>query len=120
MSYDNIDQFLPVISRHKDNPILIVGHKDPDLDAIGSATALGLQLEQRGYNCKIWVTERIPTDYKFLPGLDLIERKYPKNFNEKLIIALDSSHLDRIRDYEQLDIHTEILNIDHHSDNSYF
>lgn len=120
MTLDNIDLFLPTLEQHKDDPILIVVHKDPDLDAIGSATALALQLDQQGYTCKIWITERIPTDHLFLPGLDFVERKYPKSFNEKLIICLDSSHYERIRDNENLDITTPLLNIDHHSDNSFF
>jgi len=117
---DNIDLFLPTLETHKNDPILIVVHKDPDLDAIGSATALAIQLHKRGYNCKIWVTERIPEDYEFLPGLHFIERKYPKSFKEKLVIALDSSDYERIRDNHNLDITTPLLNIDHHSDNSFF
>ena len=54
-----------------------------------------------------------------MPGLDLIVRKYPATFQEKLIIALDCSHLNRIRDLEKLPINVPVLNIDH-TDNSYF
>ena len=69
---DNIDTFLPILEKHKEDPILIVVHKDPDLDAIGSACALGLQLTKRQYNCKIWITERIPEDFKLCQDLILL------------------------------------------------
>ena len=69
---DNIDTFLPILEKHKEDPILIVVHKDPDLDAIGSACALGLQLRKRQYNCKIWITERIQKTLNLCQDLILL------------------------------------------------
>lgn len=106
--------------------ILIVPHKKPDGDAVGSALALSLILDSLNKRHKIFCTDPVNTHYKFLPNWERIETD-PKIFKEKrfdLIIVIDSGDLP----YSGVNLYLEnldypkpfLINVDHHLTNEYF
>jgi bifunctional oligoribonuclease and PAP phosphatase NrnA len=103
--------------------ILIVAHKDPDVDAIGSALALSLQLKKRDIPVVIWMADYSDGCYSFLPNILDIKNNIPDKYHFDTIVSLDSSNLQRIPDFETLEYSKEdvtLINIDHHADNSNF
>jgi len=52
--------------------IFIISHIQPDGDNIGSILALGLALNKINKNVHIIKSDPVPTDYLFLPNIDMI------------------------------------------------
>ncbi|MGI6587788.1 MAG: DHH family phosphoesterase [Peptococcia bacterium] len=109
-----------VMSCFKDyREIILLIHEKPDGDCLGSALALGHHLSSEGYHPVLYHPEPIPVCYDFLPGQDLIkiyrEKELPK---DRPIIAVDCADPGRILYSLPQDV--PIINIDHHSSNSYF
>ncbi len=101
--------------------VLIAVHIDPDGDAIGSALALVILLEQLGVVADIYSQDGIPKVYRFLPGADKVKNKIPLGKHYNLIITVDSSDISRVGDKVSLrEVASRILNIDHHPDNTLF
>ena len=100
--------------------ILITIHRDPDIDAIGSACALALALINLKKTPIIWCADNIPQSDQWIPHASSIINAIPDNLNYSLIITLDCSNIDRIKDHHLLDTHRPIINIDHHQDNTRF
>lgn len=99
----------------------IITHIQPDGDALGSASALGLALERLGKKVVIFKNDKPPKKYSFLPGAHLVvDCKGPANRVETLAV-LDCADLDRLGDgiqhYEKAGT---VLNIDHHISNTMF
>ncbi len=101
--------------------IYIASHMNPDGDSIGSTLALTIALKNLNKNVIPLSPGEIPSDYRFLPGLDLY-RDYSEEFsNVDLFIALDSADSDRLgNNIELLKKSNKIINIDHHISNSNF
>ncbi|MBU0649246.1 bifunctional oligoribonuclease/PAP phosphatase NrnA [Patescibacteria group bacterium] len=101
---------------------LLVMHKKPDGDTLGSALAFSHWLDQEGKEVKIFCRDLPSPYYDFLAGLDRITDD-PRAFTEyepDLIIALDSGDLDYAgvgEIMEQLEYVPTIINIDHHKTN---
>ncbi|HEX9664628.1 MAG TPA: DHH family phosphoesterase [Patescibacteria group bacterium] len=106
--------------------ILVVPHKKPDGDAIGSALAMSLLLDQLGKRHRVFCLDPVSQPFQFLPEWDRVETD-PKIFREKrfdLIVVLDSGDLN----YSGIDRYLEkidyprpaIINIDHHSTSEFF
>ena len=51
---------------------LVCCHRRPDADALGSALAFGLLLDQLGKQVTLFVPDAIPTTLQFLPGQERI------------------------------------------------
>lgn len=101
---------------------LLVTHQHPDGDAIGSVLGLGLMLVRAGLRVQCSWPEpfNMPSKYIFLPGSQLILRPADVQPND-FIIALDCATTDRLEDFkEMLGDAEDIVNIDHHPDNSMF
>jgi len=112
-----------IISILKDkNKILILPHISADGDAIGSSIALGLALEKLGKKVKIFLEERMPDKYDFLPGQHLIEVYDGKNeLAFEVAVALDTGDEGRLG--KRMEVFREAgvtVNIDHHNTNSMF
>ncbi len=88
-------------------------HKNPDGDAIGSISALGLALKKMGKGVKFFVPGPFPSSLHFLP-LPIFESQYEDNAD--LIIVLDCARLDRVEFSEEISELRDvpIINIDHH------
>ena len=104
----------------KSEKIYICSHVQPDGDNIGSTLALGMAIKKINKNVKVLKVDDIPSDYKFLPNVDLI-KKYDKEEDIDLFIALDSSDMERLGVGKEFAKNAKnIINIDHHITNNNF
>lgn len=87
--------------------LVIVGHKNPDGDAIGSCSALSLILNKSGYQATVIMPNDFPGFLKWLPGNDKIV--IYENENDRadrlieeadLVFTLDFNALNRCGDME--------------------
>lgn len=94
---------------------LLLAHKDPDGDALGSVTALAdflLSLEKK---VQIFIPGQLPRNFNFLPHFNLISNFFSTNFD--LIIACDYSDFKRTG-FNQKISEDLIITFDHHIKNS--
>lgn len=104
--------------------ILIISHRSPDADTIGSNCALRLALAQIGKKSYSACADPIPRDCDFLAGSDnYLQKIVPEEYD--LIIAVDvgahyllkyQEELPQLLDKEK----TKMINIDHHASNDFF
>ncbi len=103
--------------------VILLVHFDPDFDAIGSALALGLQL-QKEYNITpiLWIEKPLSDIFEILPGQELITTTQP-TIQPDAVCILDSSNPKRafgtteiFAQYPKL----PTINLDHHMDNTLF
>ena len=110
-------EIIDVISKTKD--IYIASHVNPDGDNIGSILGLAHALKKLDKNVRIIKTDEIPSDYLFLPGIDLI--KHYELDALDLLIVLDCGDADRLGELKNLiSKATKTINIDHHVSNTDF
>ena len=94
--------------------ILIVGHRPPDEDAVGSALALKFALRKQGIDASVFIADYPAKDYGFLPGYNLIESQL-NNFNFDLVFALDYGDVRRLAiDGLLSQNNPRVITIDHH------
>lgn len=100
--------------------ILIIPHRNPDGDALGSISALTEYLISRGIEPEIFCNTEIQNKYYFLPHLHLIKND-PLIFTDKeidLVIVVDTGDLSHAGVDKYLQDHpAKIVNIDHHQTN---
>jgi len=103
--------------------IVIVPHKNPDGDAMGSTLALCKYLNSQGHNATVVAPNEYPHFLKWLPGHEdvIIYNATTKAAIEKiecadLIFTLDFNHLSRTGDMEQVltEASADFIMIDHH------
>lgn len=100
--------------------IFIASHVQPDGDNIGSILALGLALKKIGKKIYILKSDSVPSDYLFLPNVDIIH-DYDDELEIDLLITLDSSDENRLgKNKVLLERAKFIINIDHHISNTNF
>ncbi|MHC1785149.1 MAG: bifunctional oligoribonuclease/PAP phosphatase NrnA [Anaerolineaceae bacterium] len=97
--------------------IMVVSHKRPDGDAIGSVLGMGLALQRAGKNVQMVLADGFPSTFHHLPGAKDISRKVSGPYD--LSISLDASDLMRIAGVLREDEIPDI-NIDHHISNVNF
>lgn len=92
--------------------ILLLTHRDPDIDGIGSMLALMMTLEKIGKNVTAFSPSPLPLSFKFLPRAEKI--KYSLNgFNFDLFIGLDYGSFERL-ELNQNILPERFLTFDHH------
>ena len=79
MTLDNILEEIK-----KANTIAIVVHENPDGDAIGSALAMKLALEQLNKEADVIIPE-YPSAFSFLPGVEEIKKELILNNHSKVM-----------------------------------
>ncbi|MAN59378.1 MAG: DHH family phosphoesterase [Flavobacteriaceae bacterium] len=103
--------------------IVVVGHKNPDGDAIGSCLGLARVLNRLGHSATVIVPNDFPDFLKWLPGCETIvvhEQEEDKSIslinNADLIFTLDFNDLSRVGSMQQFleDAVAEFVMIDHH------
>ena len=95
---------------------LILAHQRPDGDAIGSAVALGLALEQAGKKPQLVFSDGLPKKFRFLSGSERIRTGIESQYD--MVVALDCANFERLSAPENPEkIH---INIDHHVTNERF
>lgn len=99
---------------------MVTSHTDPDGDAVGSAFALSFALRNLGKDSVVYLKDKVPYRYEFLPPPARLVSEIPeKQFDA--IFAVDCGDFFRIgNDYEKLKGKGPIVNIDHHGTNESF
>ena len=98
--------------------IVIVTHHTPDGDAVGSALALKLALQDMGKNADVIIPE-VPEVFDFLPGREDIKEKSAIEKYE-LAISVDCATEMRIEGKEYFENAKHTIVIDHHGSNTMF
>ena len=90
------------LEKHREVVILI--HQNPDGDALGSAIALSMYLEQYGHTCEILSPNAFPEFLQWMPGISKVHRAdlepdycREKVENAKLIFCLDFNQSKRVQ-----------------------
>lgn len=124
MNEVQIQQTHSLLSKPKQ--IVIVGHKNPDGDAVGSSLALALTLEKLGHTVQVVMPNALAKFLKWMPGSDRIlqyeeDKEAIHDFLEKteVVFTLDFNSLSRIGDLQQPleSLHEKevpFIMIDHH------
>lgn len=105
--------------------LLVVTHEHPDGDALGSLVAMQLLLTALGHDSVMFIAESdlpLPYEYRSLP-LDGLISEAPADVSERTIVFLDCGNLERNPAAQLLQPPGgwgQILNIDHHHDNTRF
>lgn len=103
------------------NNIFIASHVNPDGDNMGSMLSLALALKKIGKNVVVLKSDVIPEDYRFLPGIQLIQEYRTELGPIDVFIALDSSDEERLGDNGHLLKEARcVINIDHHISSTRF
>src|SRR5713226_1270738 len=100
---------------------VLTTHENPDGDALGSLLAAELALEQLGKDTVMVLhgDAPLPGEYGFMPLADL-QRRWPDDVAERVLLAVDCANESRIADPEVLGRVPLSINIDHHHDNTRF
>jgi bifunctional oligoribonuclease and PAP phosphatase NrnA len=101
---------------------LVTTHENPDGDALGSMLATKLALEQIGKDAQMLLVgdAPLPVEYGFMK-LDGLLRRLPADTDQRILVAVDCANESRIGpDPEVLQLVPQVLNIDHHHDNTRF
>ena len=115
----NLDELLSSPKR-----LVVIGHKNPDGDAIGSTLGLAAYLAKRGHNVRVMVPNDYPKFLKWMPGNDSI-LKYESHADNcrtllkkaDLVFTLDFNSLDRVgpeMEEALLKLNCPFAMIDHH------
>ncbi len=103
--------------------IVIVGHKNPDGDAVGSCLGLSFFLKSLGHNATVIMPNDFPDFLKWMPGCEdiVIFEKEVKKSTEifegaNLVFTLDFNSLNRVGDLKHVleKISAKFVMIDHH------
>jgi phosphoesterase RecJ-like protein len=69
--------------------ILIVSHRDPDGDALGSSLGLAHLLLGQGKEVFVHSAGPVPPEYEFLPGIEMVTTALPEDDWADLAVLLD-------------------------------
>lgn len=98
----------------KAKKILLLTHRAPDGDAIGSLLALNLYLREKKKRTYLF-SSSLPKHLEFLPGYAKIQKTFPKKNDFDLIIAIDYADAKRIDVPCKFEIDDrKVISIDHH------
>jgi bifunctional oligoribonuclease and PAP phosphatase NrnA len=107
--------------RNRDK-FLLTAHEGPDGDALGSLLGMHHLLTQLGKDSVMFLAAKefpLPIEYRFLP-LEEVFHEPPADMADRTAIFLDCGNIDRMPvDFLTEGAH-EIINIDHHHDNTHF
>ena len=109
----------------KNDKFLILTHDFPDGDSLGAQIALYDLLEKLGKDAGMVCNSEIPYQYKFLPYIDKIQKRFKEDDidcldKDCIFFCLDSADEDRFNiGIEEIRSRAKkIINIDHHLGNS--
>src|SRR5688572_13670448 len=101
---------------------LLTTHEGPDGDALGSLLATHRILGQLGKDAVMFLDAKefpLPLEYRFLPLTDVFHEP-PADVQDRTLLFLDCGNIDRMPvDFLQRE-GTDIINVDHHHDNTLF
>ncbi|GAB3450350.1 DHH family phosphoesterase [Actinophytocola sediminis] len=107
--------------------VTLLGHVNPDADALGSALALGLALRRRGATVRVsfGAPAEVPESLRWLDASGLVVSADEVPPSAGLLVALDSSSIDRLgrltdRVAATVAAGGAVLVVDHHVNNTRF
>ena len=107
------------IKRNK--TFLIASHLNPEGDAIGSALALAISLNNIGKKVTVFNQDIIPRNLQFLPMSAEITHEINGALSFDVAFVLDCGDLDRVgKEIDKIKKIRKIINVDHHITNSRF
>ena len=111
----NVDRETVVSRLLAADDILILCHKNPDGDTIGSGTALCLALQQLGKNAALLCSDPIPAMYDYMPIT-----VFDGSFRPAFVVAVDVAGIQLFGERNNIQEYAEHVNlcIDHHGSNS--
>lgn len=98
-------------------------HEHADGDSIGSLLGMAIVLRDAGKRVTAALpnAQRVPPQYRFLPGVESLGGSAEVSDFPDLFIALDCGNIDRLGDLKEKATRARLLvNIDHHEDNNFF
>jgi bifunctional oligoribonuclease and PAP phosphatase NrnA len=100
---------------------LLTTHENPDGDALGSLLAAKIAFDQLGKDSVMVLhgDAPLPGEYRFMPLAEL-QRRWPDDVSERVLVALDCANESRIADPEVLGRVPLSIDLDHHHDNTRF
>jgi phosphoesterase RecJ-like protein len=101
---------------------LLTTHENPDGDALGSLLAMHQILGALGKDSVMFLASKefpLPVEYRFLP-LEEVFHEAPVDLADRVVIFLDCGNIDRMPVEWLQNNGNEMLNIDHHHDNTRF
>jgi bifunctional oligoribonuclease and PAP phosphatase NrnA len=102
---------------------VVTTHENPDGDALGSLLAMHLTLEALGKSSSMYLAGGVPfpREYDFMP-LDAVARGRAPDLEGQVLVAVDCANERRLGagSDELLSAPAQVVNVDHHHDNSRF
>jgi phosphoesterase RecJ-like protein len=101
---------------------LLTAHEGPDGDALGSLLGLHKVLTQLGKDSLMFMAAKefpLPIEYRFLP-LEEVFHEPPADMADRTVVFLDCGNVDRVPVDWLTAGGNEVINIDHHHDNTRF
>jgi bifunctional oligoribonuclease and PAP phosphatase NrnA len=101
---------------------LLTAHEGPDGDALGSLLGLHKVLTQLGKCSVMFMAAKefpLPIEYRFLP-LEEVFHEPPADMADRTVVFLDCGNIDRMPVEWLTAGGNDIINIDHHHDNTCF
>jgi phosphoesterase RecJ-like protein len=101
---------------------LLTAHEGPDGDALGSLLGMHQLLTQLGKDSVMFLGAKefpLPIEYRFLP-LEEVFHEPPADMADRTVIFLDCGNIDRMPVDFLSEGGNDIINIDHHHDNTRF
>jgi phosphoesterase RecJ-like protein len=101
---------------------LLTAHEGPDGDALGSLLGLHNVLTQLGKDSVMFMAAKefpLPIEYRFL-SLEEVFHEPPADMADRTVVFLDCGNIDRMPVEWLTDGGNDIINIDHHHDNTCF
>jgi phosphoesterase RecJ-like protein len=101
---------------------LLTAHEGPDGDALGSLLGMHKVLTQLGKDSVMFMAAKefpLPIEYRFLP-LEEVFHEPPADMADRTVIFLDCGNIDRMPVEWLTSGENDIINIDHHHDNTCF
>ena len=106
----------------KSRRIILISHRNPDSDSIGSNLAMRHYMEKIGKKVFSVCSDPIPHSCRFLPKADLFTNDFDFNEND-LLLAIDTSSMQQIgfeNKKKTILRHKNLIIIDHHHTNPGF
>ena len=101
---------------------VVVGHENPDGDALGSLLGATLGLRALGKDAVMYLAGSgpMPAEYRFL-DLSEVSRELPADIEDRVLLAVDCANERRIDEGTQAVSRARfVVDVDHHHDNSRF
>jgi len=101
---------------------LLTAHEGPDGDALGSLLGMHKVLTQLGKDSVMFMAAKefpLPIEYRFLP-LEEVFHEAPADMADRTVVFLDCGNIDRMPVEWLTAGGNDIINIDHHHDNTCF